>query len=429
MATGSFARGPLAELTGADLERMLELDESLFVEHKRDIGEESQYQLAKAVSSFANTLGGWLLIGVHDGKPAGREPAWASSGAPTLVDLIRDRLRGEVDPLPAFEAKTMRLPGLDGAIGVVRVYESSDTPHIVIRSGSIFVREVAGDTDAVAPRKPGTTKRDRQRYEATQIRSRAQLIDLAQRGEVAAARVRALLDYRARPPTLVEDHLGLTFELVGEQHWQPRARQDRGSIFVRVAPYTGSERFQGWATTAGGAAAVIAAAEALSNVQGLAKDFAKPTMSGVTVSVRAVEGSYHRDAGGKGLWAAARTAIESAGVVGVALDLQATEELRPSMGVSEFADAMVVPPIEAALGVLEGGGFLGRALCRIDFVALGRVLGLGWANARASLHSHTESDPTLPADADEIKAVARLAATALGRSAGLPAWDEPRGLH
>jgi hypothetical protein len=429
MATGSFARGALAELTEAELGRMLELDESLFVEHKRDIGEQTQYQVAKAVSSFANTLGGWLLIGVHEGKPVGGELAWASGDAPPLVDMIRDRLRGEVDPLPAFEAKTMRVPGMNGPIGVVRVYESSDTPHIVIRSGSVFVREVAGDTDAAAPLQPGTTQRERRRYEATQIGSRAQLIDLAQRGGVAAARVHALLDYRTRPPSLVEDHIGLAFELVGEQHWQPLFTQDHGSIFVRVAPYTGSERFQGWATTAEGAAAAIAAAETLATVRGLGNDFAKPAPSGVTVDVRPVVGTFHRDAGGKPLWARARTAIESAGVVGVALDLQAADQLRPSMGVFELADKLIVPAIEAALGMLEAGGFLGRALCRIDFVALGQVFGLEWANAHPSLHSHTESDLTLPADADETKAVARLATTALGRSAGLPTWDEPTGLH
>ncbi len=107
---GSFARGVLAELTVDDLRRMLELDESLFVEHKRDIGAETHFQIAKAVSSFANTSGGWLLVGVHDGKPVEGEREWTSEGSPPLVDMIRDRLRGEVDPLPAFEATTITLP-------------------------------------------------------------------------------------------------------------------------------------------------------------------------------------------------------------------------------------------------------------------------------------------------------------------------------
>lgn len=126
---------------------MLELDESLFVEHEREIGEESAFQIAKAVASFANTLGGWLLIGVQDGKPYGSTGPWVSGEAPTLIDTIRNRLRGEVDPLPAFEARVMRPPGVDAPVGVVRVYESADTPHIVVSTGSVFVREVAGDTD------------------------------------------------------------------------------------------------------------------------------------------------------------------------------------------------------------------------------------------------------------------------------------------
>jgi hypothetical protein len=178
VATGSFARGALAELTEEELVRMLELDESLFVEHKRDLGTETHYQLAKAVSSFANTLGGWLLIGVHDGKLVASESVWASSGAPTLVDMVRDRLRGEVDAMPAFEAKALRPAGMEGPVGVVRVYESVDTPHIVVSSGAVFVREVAGDTDV---RKRGRRKYEANPMERSALRSRPEADLLSQR--------------------------------------------------------------------------------------------------------------------------------------------------------------------------------------------------------------------------------------------------------
>lgn len=59
MPLGSFTRGALAELTPDDLDRMLELDETLYVEHKSDIGRDSAYGLISAVASFANTIGGW----------------------------------------------------------------------------------------------------------------------------------------------------------------------------------------------------------------------------------------------------------------------------------------------------------------------------------------------------------------------------------
>lgn len=80
MTLGSFVHGALADMSPGDLDRMLELDESLFVEHKGDLGDESNYGLAKAISAFANTLGGWLLLGVTNGKPHGSTATWTSRG-------------------------------------------------------------------------------------------------------------------------------------------------------------------------------------------------------------------------------------------------------------------------------------------------------------------------------------------------------------
>src|SRR4051794_28319086 len=136
MAIGSFVHGALVELTLPELKRMLELDETLFVEHKGDLHSDSAYQLARSVASFANTLGGWLLVGVRDGKPAAERGSWADASGPPLVDVVRDRLRLEIDPLPAFEARVMPHP--DGPVGVVRVYESADTPHVAVATGSVF---------------------------------------------------------------------------------------------------------------------------------------------------------------------------------------------------------------------------------------------------------------------------------------------------
>jgi hypothetical protein len=181
MALGSFTHRALADLSPDDLARMLELNETLFVEHKTDLGTASAYNVVKAVASFANTVGGWLLIGVTDNRPNGQAERWDNvENAPTLVDAVRDRLRGELDPMPAFEARVIQ--HADGPVGVVRVYESSDTPHVILSSGAVFVREVAGDTDASRPKRPGTGARAERAYRAAQIRSRAQLLQLAAPG-------------------------------------------------------------------------------------------------------------------------------------------------------------------------------------------------------------------------------------------------------
>jgi hypothetical protein len=239
------------------------------------------------------------------------------------------------------------------------------------------------------------------------------------------------MDYRGRSPSLVESEIGLVFQRVGEHEWQPVANQTFGSVIARIAPYTLPARFRGWATTAEGFSATLQAAETLAKTSGLSADWAKPYVDGVSVAIGPIDGIYQKDVIGKPLGTEARVAVEANGVVGAALHLQEPDApgLRPSMGVFELADAFVVPPIEAALQVLQRGEFLGRAQCQIDFIALGAIVGLEYPSASASYHVEVAGDITLPADSEEIRRVARLGATRLGRSARLATWDEPRGMH
>jgi hypothetical protein len=72
----------LGELSDDELLSMFADDESLFAEHKADLKEEA-YNVCKAVASFANTLGGWVLIGVEKGEPV---EGWAPPGGVPFVD-------------------------------------------------------------------------------------------------------------------------------------------------------------------------------------------------------------------------------------------------------------------------------------------------------------------------------------------------------
>jgi hypothetical protein len=45
VALGSFTHGALAELSPHDLDRMLDLDETLFVEHKSDLGKDTAHEV------------------------------------------------------------------------------------------------------------------------------------------------------------------------------------------------------------------------------------------------------------------------------------------------------------------------------------------------------------------------------------------------
>jgi predicted HTH transcriptional regulator len=128
-----LALGDISENAEA-LARLLAEDESLFVEHKSDIAKGKGFQIAKAASSFANTLGGWILVGVQAGKVI---PTWEPPRG-GFVDAVRQRLEGQVDPLASFAARVFDYDG--GRIGVIRVYESADIPHILSDNGAIVVR-------------------------------------------------------------------------------------------------------------------------------------------------------------------------------------------------------------------------------------------------------------------------------------------------
>ena len=334
---------------------MLGLNETLFVEHKTGIGADSSHGLMSAVSSFANGLGGWVLLGVANGRPLEEPPEWLGADSPALVDVVRDRLRVELDPLPAFEARVLPCPGTDRRVGVVRVYESSDTPHIAIGTGAVYIREVAGVRDASTPGRPGAGRKGERIYEARQIGSRAQLVELAQRGQLASLRVQRLVD-PTRPLPLVSSALPLELKQIRGGGFQ--TTHDAGpAIVVRLAPYTLPPRFHGWATTADSAAALLRAAENLADKHGLDNSWSGPDPSGASVAVPVDDGRLHADAGGQGLPAMAHLVVDAAGVVGAALNLGAPEnDQRRSWIRLDALASLIRSVVEASASVLEVGG-------------------------------------------------------------------------
>lgn len=423
MTLGSFAADALTDLTVADLDRMLELDETLFVEHKFGIESGEGFGLAKAVASFANTIGGWLLVGVKDGEPVGSEEGWARAEAPTLVDAVRDRLRGEIDPLPAFEARV--LEHARGPVGVIRVYESADTPHISVRTGAIFVREVAGVDTVNLPRRPGAGLRGERAYAAAQIRSRTQLLELAERGRLAAARVNGLLD-PLRPLPLISERLGPNFEPLASGGVQP-VPMSRPQIIVRLLPLTVGPRLRGWATTASASAATLGVAEFLSMKRGLDNGWAEPDPSGVAVAVPLDPGAIHQDSVGMTLGAIARVVFDGAGIAGASLELEppSDEGRRRRIRLSALAGDLIHPVVVAAAKLLTDGEFLGRARGQIDLIGIGRALLLeeGGREGVGRPWIPSAGDLILPVDSQQTEALALRSANAYGRSAGIQAWD------
>jgi hypothetical protein len=429
MPLGSFASGALADVDPDALARMLTLDETVFVEHKKSFHDESAYRIACSIAAFANTVGGWLLLGVHGGAPVKTTDSWATDGSPTLVDSLRDRLRAELDPLPAFEARVMQHNGIP--VGVVRVYESSDTPHVMIATGSVYVREVAGQTDVTVERKPGPALAGERTFKAQQIRSRQQLLELAQRGACASRRVDELLD-PSRSHSLMRDRLDLKFVRDAHGEWRAQERTfQRASIFVRVAPFTLPARFRGWSTTAAAAASVLRAGEALTGRIGLGHDWPIPEPSGVAFTMTGVRVAGHQTGSQQALEGAVSFALDARGLVGAALHLDAPDDPRRRqwLTATQLARMMISPVVEAAMGILDDGEFVGRARCQIDLVGLSRAMLIeGQSDRGPKDHVPTSEDITLAVE-NSADIVAQLAANALARSAGQPMWDPPPGPH
>jgi predicted HTH transcriptional regulator len=155
----------LADLDQASLDGLVRHGEDLLVERKQAIPKPPA--LGAAVASFANTLGGWVLLGVRgDGTVHG----WEQPDRLDLQSHLGGLLRAEVDPLPPFVADTREVDGKP--IAVVRVFPSVDSPHIVRGTGAVYVRSSKG-------KEPVDDHRT--------------LLELARRGEEAEARARERL--------------------------------------------------------------------------------------------------------------------------------------------------------------------------------------------------------------------------------------------
>jgi hypothetical protein len=138
MPLGSFRSVALADLVAEStaLRRLIDEGETLIVERKEKIPAEG---LGPTVASFANTFGGWLLLGVADDKTL----KGYDGGAGDFQDRVRHLLRKEVDPMPPFAAQLVTVDD-DRQLGVIRTYESGDRPHIVLGTGAVLVREPGG---------------------------------------------------------------------------------------------------------------------------------------------------------------------------------------------------------------------------------------------------------------------------------------------
>jgi hypothetical protein len=390
----------LSAVGDEDIAAMLAENETLFVEHKSAIGGEG-FQIAKAVCSFANTLGGWVLIGVTNGEPnAGTPTGWEPVAPHELTDRVREALKdNRVDPIPAFAATVKRYGPDDQAVGVVRVYESSDAPH-VMGNGQVFLRSVAEDANHGRVYRPGG------------VETQSVLLSLVERGRAGINEARKRLA-GPFPPLFAPRAVGMRSNIGDLSVDGPR-------VVLRAAPVT-APLFAEWAVSVAAKDALFATLRHLAQVP----DDVTPELTTDAVGLAATQ----RTLGG----APPGAITPESGVVAAAIDVAGVVAVSRTFGVQtprlplldwplqNVADRVISPLLEAAVALLEASEAFGRSVVQLDVGYLGDALRLvdeqGERRGIPSLWRTGEL--VLPIEAGETDALAERWVQDLGRSAGM----------
>ena len=141
----------LDQLQPVDLTALHKTREGWYVEYKSEAPTASS--LAKSVSAFANTSGGWLFLGVKEESKenavAGSFPGIDVSQLDALSQRLRHAAAEHLNPPPFFEHEILRGPcdsiGLEAnrAVVAIQIPQSLTTPH-VHRDGRIYRRVADG---------------------------------------------------------------------------------------------------------------------------------------------------------------------------------------------------------------------------------------------------------------------------------------------
>ena len=141
----------LKTLGFVDLEVLRDVTEGWYVEYKREVPNANA--IAKSISAFANTYGGWLFYGIAEKSKeepvAGAFPGIARSEVDAALQRVRQAVASHVNPTPHFDSHIVwgdaqnELLGPEQGILCIQVPWSPNAPH-VHKSGNIYRRVADG---------------------------------------------------------------------------------------------------------------------------------------------------------------------------------------------------------------------------------------------------------------------------------------------
>ena len=125
------------KVTTEDLEILKSVAEGWNVEYKKE--KLNGKRIAKSISSFANSHGGIYFIGIEANTQ--NNCALNISGVDDSPDVIRDSVRGNLQPFPFFKTYTISLS--NGKNILMAVVPDGENPPYINSDGRIYRRQEA----------------------------------------------------------------------------------------------------------------------------------------------------------------------------------------------------------------------------------------------------------------------------------------------
>lgn len=141
-------------------------DETFFFEFKSD--DVSTQKLIEEISAFANTYGGYILIGISDDKTIQGCHKWTEN-------RIHNTIHDSISPIPIFDVKKFKPK--EGTILVIKVEEGDMPPYITSR-GKIYERVSSGSYPIKESSKI-TQLYQKQQNQMNQIKQKIELAPIA----------------------------------------------------------------------------------------------------------------------------------------------------------------------------------------------------------------------------------------------------------
>lgn len=140
MTYSPFQDSYIEALTEESLQELLteKVTEGYYVEYKRELP--APKKIAKSLASFANTYGGWYIVGVEtdEHNVANQISGFSKSENHDPISSIRDAARHHIDPTPLFFSKVITLQS-ERLVVIVHIPENQECPYIT-KDGRLYRR-------------------------------------------------------------------------------------------------------------------------------------------------------------------------------------------------------------------------------------------------------------------------------------------------